>query len=127
MMLRSESVDQGATWSQTTNTDVPNPNSAIAVETTPTGLLLAFNNDPENRDVLSLAHSQDDGHSWQVFHVLEYQPNLSKRDHTNEFSYPWFVKDQSGVYHLFYTWQRTHIKHVMFNEAWLAEKLQSAI
>lgn len=126
-LLRSESADHGITWSQASNTNVPNPNSAIAVETTPTGLLLAFNNHPENRDVLSLAHSQDDGHSWQVFHVLEYKPNVNKRDHTNEFSYPWFVKDETGFYNLFYTWQRTHIKHVRFNEAWLAEKLQSVI
>lgn len=127
MLLRSESVDQGITWSQATNVNVPNPNSAIAVETTPSGLLLAFNDHPENRDILSLAHSEDNGHSWQVFHVLEYKPNINKQDHTNEFSYPWFVKDQAGVYNLFYTWQRTHIKHVRFNEAWLAEKLQGVI
>ncbi|MCZ6852475.1 MAG: exo-alpha-sialidase [Gammaproteobacteria bacterium] len=122
-ILRSSSENRGASWSQAIQVDVPNPDSAVAVVSTPTGLLLAFNNDPKDRDTLSLAHSDDGGNNWREFHVLENQPNLHEHDHSNEFSYPWFVKD-NGTYHLFYTWQRTSIKHVRFNEAWLIEQLR---
>jgi predicted neuraminidase len=123
MLLRSTSHNWGLSWSSATNADIPNPNSAVAVTFTPGGLLLAFNNDPKNRDVLSLAHSTDEGKSWRILHVLEYQPNLHEHDHSNEFSYPWFVQDDNGFYHLFYTWQRTFIKHVQFNNAWLEQQL----
>lgn len=123
-ILRSSSENQGASWSPAVQVDVPNPDSAVAVVATPTGLLLAFNNDPKDRDVLSLAHSHDGGNSWREFHVLENQPNLHEHDHSNEFSYPWFVKDPNGSYHLFYTWQRTSIKHVRFNDVWLVEALR---
>ena len=126
-LLRSSSENQGATWSQAVSVDVPNPDSAVAVVSTSTGLLLAFNNDPKNRDVLNLAHSIDGGKSWQEFYVLEYLPNLHEHDHSNEFSYPWFVKDQNGFYHLFYAWQRTYIKHVRFNETWLEEQLRGDV
>ena len=126
-VLRSSSENLGTTWSPAMIIDIPNPDSAVAVVSTPTGLLLAFNNDPKNRDRLSLAHSNDGGNTWREFHQLEYQPNLHEHDHSNEFSYPWLVRDENGFYHLFYAWQRTFIKHVRFNEAWLAGRLQGEV
>lgn len=40
-----------------------------------------------------------------------------------EYEYPYFIRSPEGIYHLVYSWNNTFIKHVSFNEAWLAEQL----
>ncbi|MBI6855585.1 sialidase family protein [Pseudomonas lijiangensis] len=40
-----------------------------------------------------------------------------------EYEYPYFIRSPDGMYHLVYSWNNTFIKHVSFNEAWLAEHL----
>ncbi|MFC6296259.1 sialidase family protein [Pseudomonas spelaei] len=40
-----------------------------------------------------------------------------------EYEYPYFSRSPDGMYHLVYSWNNTFIKHVSFNEAWLAERL----
>ena len=40
-----------------------------------------------------------------------------------EYEYPYFSRSPDGMYHLVYLWNNTFIKHVSFNEAWLAERL----
>ncbi|MGE8153254.1 sialidase family protein [Pseudomonas vancouverensis] len=40
-----------------------------------------------------------------------------------EYEYPYFSRGPDGLYHLVYSWNNTFIKHVSFNEAWLAERL----
>ena len=40
-----------------------------------------------------------------------------------EYAYPYFSRSPDGMYHLVYSWNNTFIKHVSFNEAWLAEHL----
>lgn len=122
-LLRASSSDNGESWSSTSELNLPNPNSAIAVLNTSDGILLALNNDRESRDSLSLVYSKDDGLSGQEVYVLDHVPNENKWDHTNEFSYPWMVRDENDEYHIFYTWQRTSIKHVRFNNAWLEQKI----
>jgi predicted neuraminidase len=39
-----------------------------------------------------------------------------------EFSYPFLLQSRRGDYHLVYTWNRTFIKHVQFNQAWLDQR-----
>lgn len=39
-----------------------------------------------------------------------------------EFSYPYLIRAQSGDFHLVYTWNRSFIKHVAFNLAWLDQR-----
>jgi predicted neuraminidase len=41
-----------------------------------------------------------------------------------EFSYPYLIQAQNGDIHLAYTWNRTFIKHVVFDQAWLQQRLQ---
>ena len=41
-----------------------------------------------------------------------------------EFSYPYLIRAQNGEFHLVYTWNRSFIKHVAFNQAWLDKRLQ---
>lgn len=41
-----------------------------------------------------------------------------------EFSYPYLIRTQRGDFHLVYTWNRTFIKHLWFNQAWLDQCLE---
>ena len=43
-----------------------------------------------------------------------------------EFSYPYLIRTQRGDFHLVYTWNRTFIKHLWFNQAWLAQRLEKS-
>ncbi|MFA6013969.1 MAG: sialidase family protein [Gallionellaceae bacterium] len=41
-----------------------------------------------------------------------------------EFSYPYLLQTRRGDFHLVYTWNRTFIKHLSFNQQWLDQRLQ---
>lgn len=41
-----------------------------------------------------------------------------------EFSYPYLIQASNGDFHLVYTWNRSFIKYIRFNGAWLKEQLQ---
>jgi predicted neuraminidase len=43
-----------------------------------------------------------------------------------EFSYPYLIQTRQGDLHLVYTWNRTFIKHLRFNLAWLDQRLQES-
>jgi predicted neuraminidase len=43
-----------------------------------------------------------------------------------EFSYPSLIRTRQGDFHLVYTWNRTFIKHLWFNEAWLKQRLEKS-
>jgi predicted neuraminidase len=118
VMLRTR--DGGHSWSEPAKLDLPNPNAAIdAIGMTDGSLALVFNNRPTDRDNLSLAISDDAGDTWRVLHRFEDAP--PREAQADEFSYPWLLAlDQgSARFHLFYTWKRSHIKHVKFDEDWL--------
>ncbi len=43
-----------------------------------------------------------------------------------EFSYPYLIRTVGGGFHLVYTWNRSFIKHVWFNQAWLEQQARNA-
>ena len=43
-----------------------------------------------------------------------------------EFSYPYLIQAQHGEFHLTYTWNRSFIKHIRFNQPWLDQQLKEA-
>jgi predicted neuraminidase len=43
-----------------------------------------------------------------------------------EFSYPYLIQAKNGDLHLVYTWNRSFIKHVRFNRAWLDQQMEKA-
>jgi len=118
VMLRTR--DGGQTWTEPARLALPNPNSAIdAIAMADGGLALVFNNRAKDRDNLSLAISHDAGDTWRVLHRFEDAPPREVKP--DEFSYPSLLAlDHGGEsFHLLYTWKRSHIKHVKFDEDWL--------
>lgn len=120
LMLRTE--DAGRQWSEPWKTDLPNPNAAVDSLRLDNGdLLLVFNNAEASRDDLALGYSRDQGRTWKIVHEVEPR-QVDKGQGSREASYPWLMRTSDGNYHLFYTWRRTHIRHVTFNQAWLEKK-----
>jgi predicted neuraminidase len=122
-ILMFNTEDAGHQWSEPWKIDLPNPNAAVDSLRLANGdLLLVFNNIESSREDLSLAYSRDQGRTWKVIHEVENERvdlGLGPR----EFSYPWLTRTRDGEYHLFYTWRRTHIRHVTFNQSWLEKRL----
>ena len=112
LIWRSHSTDGGHTWDEPVPTPLPNPNTACDAATTPAGaIVLAFNNTPSGRAPLCVALSDDGGRTWPWCRAVETG--------AGEYSYPAIIRAADGIFHLTYTYRRTHIKHVAFNETWL--------
>jgi len=109
---QSVSEDAGRTWSPPTRTQLPNPNSRVALEALASGrLALAFNDTGNGRTPLTLGLSEDDGKTWPYRLDVETQPG--------EYSYPALIQASNGLLHLVYTYQRTHIAHVVCDEEYV--------
>ena len=110
----------GQNWSSPHFLHLPNPDSAVdGLPLSKGRILLAFNDSRNNRETLKLAVSDDRGLNWIRIYTLENGPD-------QEFSYPYMIRGQNGLIHLVYTWERKRIKHVVFNEAWVDQKLKRA-
>ncbi|MGE0797606.1 MAG: exo-alpha-sialidase [Lautropia sp.] len=118
-LLYTTTDDAGRSWSPPVAIAMPNPDAAIDLLAADDGRLLAVLNDNEfNRSRLTLAVSENLGRDWRVIRTLEDRPETAG-DGLVEYSYPWLLRAAIGEYHLLYTWNRTRIKHVQFNQAWL--------
>jgi hypothetical protein len=108
----AESRDEGGSWSPVLATNLRNPGSGVDVASSSSGRLLVVSNDSERlRTPLTVGISEDEGRTWLTRDV-ETGPG--------EFSYPKLLQTQDGLWHLFYTYQRTHIQHLVFGEGFLA-------
>ncbi len=121
-ILTSQTHDGGKTWQPLSNLELPNPNAAVNSVSLdkPSELLLVFNNDESDRSDMTLAYASNyqsgQLEQWQVLFEFEFKNRVEKYVH-NPYSYPFLVKTREGDFHLFYTWKKTHIKHVFFNRA----------
>ena len=122
-VLHSTSDDGGRSWSRPQKIAMPNPDSALDVLAIGRDRLLATFNDLEHaRNRLTLAVSENLGESWRTIKVLEYREDATNR-HRYQFSYPWLLRSADGDFHLLYTWNKTRIKHVHFNQRWLDSQI----
>lgn len=111
LCMRSISGDDGRTWSRIIPTTLPNPLSGVASIQMGDTLCAIYNHTYEHRRYpLSLSYSKDAGTSWSgPIHIDETE---------HEVSYPSFVVDHSGVAHGVYTFGRTRIQYVSFDQNW---------
>lgn len=122
-ILAQYSHNSGLSWTTPFKTGLPNPNAAITGISINGGrqLLIVFNNDPNERDHLSLAVSSDQGATWKIIHEFE-RWNPSWEGGKQGYSYPSLIQTEKGDFHLVYSWNVHKIKHVHFNQAWLESK-----
>ena len=112
-VLRSTSIDSGATWSEPIRTTLPNPNSGFDLVARSGGLVVIVLNDTfDERSRLAIYTSTDYGNHWKKIKDLENTQGM-------EFSYPSIIRTPYGIYHITYTYNRKYIKHIAFSEAWL--------
>jgi predicted neuraminidase len=94
-------------------TDLPNPGAAVDVFRDPDGgLVLIYNPSTSDRETLALAWSDDGVH-------FRRGCDLVGRDELGEVAYPAVVA-ANGVWHVVFSAEdKTRIRHVRFNQAWL--------
>ncbi|MEX2306070.1 MAG: exo-alpha-sialidase [Pirellulales bacterium] len=100
----SVSADRGRSWSPVRESALPNPGTKVAVTALDNGdWLVAYNPLVDGRHSLSLAISNDEGHTWRPFHHLEDAASSEE----GEFSYPCLIQTSDGSIHVTYTYRRT--------------------
>jgi len=93
------------TWAPLTPMGLPNPNSAIdAIVLNNGSALLVYNHATIGRYPLDVAVSVD-GREWKRVLLLESFPG--------EYSYPAVIQSSDSLVHITYTWNRSHIRHVV--------------
>ncbi|MGH8550230.1 MAG: sialidase family protein [Methylococcales bacterium] len=159
--------DSGRHWSESFRSMLPNPDSAMAGTALGKGrMIVVVNNNPNQRDDLTLLISEDSGQFWKE--VFRFEDQRSLRDYKLRFAefaggirrqfvatdpdfeisgprveavgamicrpqtcryrfdYPYLIRSSDGHFHLLYTWNRTYIKHIEFNQAWLEARIKDS-
>ncbi len=113
-LFDTRSHDGGRQWSPLRLLDIDNPNAGIdAVALADGRYLLVYNPTLPGKDwwdgrgTLAVALSAD-GHHWKRVLTLEDHPG-------KEYSYPAIIQSADGRVHVLYTWERSHMRHVVID------------
>lgn len=133
-LMKSESKDNGMTWSDVIDTELFNPGSGAEVLVLKSGRwAMVYNDTEQGRQSLALSLSDDEGQTWKWTRHLERMPRGP--DATNA-HYPSIIQARDGSLHVSYTHtlnganvkrdaegklMRESIKHARVNEAWVME------
>jgi len=120
VVTTSRTTDRGTTWQAVRTTTLKHRDSAVAAVQLDDGSLLAvYNNNVATRRSLAIVRSSDGGAHWSKPFMLEndHVPDDKLR---REYSYPFMIRTRNGDINIVYTYQRTAIRHVVFNEGWVA-------
>lgn len=118
----SEKIDD---WNSPETVSIENPNAGLsAVHLDDGSYLLAANPTEETRNRLELLSSPSPAGPWKTVLVVDDEKTEpdEKRFDKLEYSYPWLMKDSRGVVHLFYTWNRAEIRHLVIGQKQLMGK-----
>jgi predicted neuraminidase len=112
-IVRAESRDGGATWSEGKDSAFPNPNAAVEFLKLQSGrLLLVFNDSMNRRTPLTAALSADQDRTWAS--------RRNVREGEGDFGYPSAFQARDGRIHLVFTSdRRTVVNHAVFDEDWI--------
>jgi len=112
-VIRSESRDGGRTWSKGTDTEFPNPNSAVDFIKLQNGHLMLVNNDTNlgDRMPLTVAISTDGGKTFPHRRHVVHIPGDTA-------AYPVAIQTRDGKIHIVYTSEeRTVVNRAIFEES----------
>lgn len=125
-MQRTESQDNGLTWSIPKDDVLPNPGAGFDMETLPNGeWLMVFNDQEEGRWDLTVAISDDEGRSWKWKRSLEHD---TRNANPTSSHYPSVIVDAKGRIHVVYSFHRSDvkggktIKYATFPVTWVKEQ-----
>jgi predicted neuraminidase len=129
---QASSFDRGETWTDVTDTGLPDPGAGLEVMSLANGHWLVINNDTENgRESLCVRVSDDEGRTWKWSRHLERD---APGPDAGRYGYPSLIQAKDGTLHATYSYQfgkskiktdaqgrpmKETIKHAQFNEAWI--------
>ena len=112
------SKDNGETWTDSVDSEIPNPGVSIEAIRLKSGNWLMVHNDLEKgRYSLAVAMSDDEGATWKWKRHLDRSDNEK-----NAYHYPSIIQAKDGSIHVTYSYfvpEGKAIKHVQFREDWL--------
>lgn len=117
---RTDSTDDGETWSVCRRTALQNINSGLDCIRASNGRIYLAMNGPSatkgwgSRNHLEVKVSEDGGDTWQTFAVLADDAPKQPDGRGTEFSYPAVIEPRSGVLAISFTWNRRQIRFVEF-------------
>ena len=124
--LVGESHDEGVTWPEIVDSDIPNPGSSLEVIALRDGSWCMVLNDTEDgRHRLSVWLSEDEGKTWPWKRTLENAPPK-----TGSYSYPSLIQTRDGSIHVTYSSSSREapqapelqtIKHAKFTSEWVKQ------
>lgn len=124
-MQRTESHDNGMTWTIPKDDILPNPGAGFDMVTLSGGeWLIVFNDQEDGRFDLTVAISDDEGKSWKWKKQLEHDDRTEKPASSH---YPSVVAGNDGRIHVVYSFHRNDIspgktiKYVTFPATWVKE------
>ncbi|OYU64785.1 MAG: neuraminidase [Cytophagaceae bacterium BCCC1] len=111
---KSESQDQGETWTAATKTDIPNTASVELLVLKDGRWAFVGNDQTDGRYRLSLYISDNEGKTWNNKYFLENDESLKK-----SYSYPCLIQSPDGNIHISYSFHeekmRKSIKYIVLN------------
>jgi predicted neuraminidase len=129
---QATSTDNGMTWSNVTDSDIPNPGSGAEIIQLRNGhWVLIYNDTESSRNSLAVAISDDEGKTWRWKRHLEYDAPGAE---AGAYHYPSIIQARDGSLHASYSYHlnrkdvgkdadgqpaRKTIKHAHFNEEWV--------
>lgn len=114
-IVMSSSSDGRRSWTTGRPTSLPNPNAGIdAVRLRDGRILVVYNHLLPGRNALHMALSSDEGQTWGAPITLE--------EGQRELSYPAVIQNADSLVHITYTWNRTHIRHVVIDPLKLMDR-----
>lgn len=125
-MQRTESHDNGLTWTIAKDDILPNPGAGFDMVTLDNGdWLIVFNNLEDGRFDLTAGVSDDEGRSWKWRRQLEYD---NRKERPTSSHYPSVIVDGDGMIHVVYSFHRNDvqpgktIKYATFPVSWIKSK-----
>jgi hypothetical protein len=129
---QSISKDRGETWSEVTDSVLPNPGSGAEIIRLQNGHWLLISNDTEKgRGSRADQISEHEGDTWKWKRHLEFDEKMTG---TEQYHYPSIIQGKDGTLHATYSYHWTKrnlpadpdgdpsgktIKYVHFNEEWI--------